>query len=217
MRTKLSVVLGALILGVTACGHEAQTHERSMTIETVAAAPTSTIIGSTITTQPPGPTDAEIIAYASQLWEAETITYVTEVYRGQVLSFLYAWQAANAEGAARAAAQTPTRAPQVPSSAPRSAPTPSRAPTGGGSAPNSFLACVRNRESRGNYGAVNSSSGAGGAYQMMSGTSRTVAGWMGRPDLAGRPANTWTPADQDRGAAVLYQHAGAAPWAGPGC
>lgn len=88
----------------------------------------------------------------------------------------------------------------------------------GGSAPNGFLACVKQRESGGNYGISNyGGSGAGGAYQLMPETARNTANHAGRPDLAGRPVTSWSPADQDAMAAHLYQWQGAAPWAGPGC
>lgn len=79
------------------------------------------------------------------------------------------------------------------------------------SAPNDFLACVKQRESRGDYGAYNPS-GAGGAYQMMPDTANTVAKWMNRPDLVGIGAQNWAPVDQDAGALVLYQHMGESPW-----
>jgi hypothetical protein len=78
-------------------------------------------------------------------------------------------------------------------------------------APNAFLECVKQRESGGDYGAYNPS-GAAGAYQMLLSTSNTVARWMGRPDLIGVGANNWSPADQDAGALVLYEHMGTSPW-----
>ncbi|MCU0267617.1 MAG: transglycosylase family protein [Acidimicrobiales bacterium] len=87
----------------------------------------------------------------------------------------------------------------------------------GGSAPNGYLSCVVNRESRGNYGAVNSSSGAGGAYQFMPSTWNNTAAHAGRSDLIGVHPSQASPADQDAMAAALYQWQGASPWAGPGC
>ena len=76
-----------------------------------------------------------------------------------------------------------------------------------------FLDCVRYRESRGNYRALNPS-GAAGAYQLMPGTAREVALRAGRTDLATTPVITWTPADQDLMALVLYHWHGASPWGG---
>lgn len=76
-----------------------------------------------------------------------------------------------------------------------------------------FLACVRNRESRGFYGAVNSG-GYYGAYQFATRTWNVTASHAGRPQLIGvRPdrASAW---DQDQLAWVLYQWQGKGPWGG---
>ena len=56
-------------------------------------------------------------------------------------------------------------------------------------------------ESGGDYGAVNSSSGARGAYQLMPSTYYANGG-----------DGSWSPADQDRVAAKVYAEQGAAPW-----
>lgn len=85
--------------------------------------------------------------------------------------------------------------------------------TGGG---NGFLGCVKNRESRGQYGAVNGSSGAAGAYQFMPQTWNNTARHAGRPDLVGKNPATASAADQDAMAQHLYSWQGAAPWGG-GC
>jgi hypothetical protein len=76
-----------------------------------------------------------------------------------------------------------------------------------------FLDCIRYRESRGNYRALNPS-GAAGAYQLMPVTAREVARRAGRTDLAATSVLDWSPADQDLMALVLYQWRGAAPWGG---
>lgn len=78
-----------------------------------------------------------------------------------------------------------------------------------------FLDCVRHRESRGNYHALNPS-GAAGAYQLMPVTARQVALRAGRPDLASTSVLNWSAADQDLMALVLLRWQGAAPWEG-GC
>lgn len=82
---------------------------------------------------------------------------------------------------------------------------------------NSFLACVMQRESRGDYGAVNSSSGAGGAYQFLQSTWNNTARHAGRGDLVGVHPSNAAPGDQDAMALHLYQWQGRAPWAGGGC
>ncbi len=89
--------------------------------------------------------------------------------------------------------------------------TQSRGGGGGG-----FMACVRGRESRGQYGAVNRGSGAAGAYQFMPGTWNNTARHAGRPDLVGKSPASASPADQDAMAAHLYAWQGSAPWGG-GC
>lgn len=76
-----------------------------------------------------------------------------------------------------------------------------------------FLSCVRHRESRGFYGAVNSA-GYYGAYQFAIRTWNVTASHAGRPQLIGvRPdrASAW---DQDELAWVLYQWQGKGPWGG---
>jgi len=99
----------------------------------------------------------------------------------------------------------------------QTAPAPASAPPTTGSTPGGFLACVRQRESGGDYQVHNlGGSGASGAYQIMPGTWDSIAQGAGRRDLVGvDPANA-SPADQDSMAAALYAQQGAAPWGG-GC
>jgi hypothetical protein len=77
-----------------------------------------------------------------------------------------------------------------------------------------FLACIRNRESHGDYGAVSASGTYRGAYQFSQGAWDSTASHAGRSDLVGRQANTVAPADQDAIAFALYQWQGSAPWGG---
>ncbi len=77
-----------------------------------------------------------------------------------------------------------------------------------------FLACVRTRESGGNYGAVNPAGPYLGAYQFFQATWNGAAAHAGRMDLVGVPANVATPYDQDEVAWSLYQWQGAGPWGG---
>lgn len=114
---------------------------------------------------------------------------------------------------------TPPPPPPAPEPVRTTAPAPApaastSASTGGG---NAYLDCVRNRESRGQYGAVNSSSGAGGAYQFLQSTWNNTAANAGRSDLVGVHPSQASPADQDAMANHLYQWQGASPWAGGGC
>ena len=59
-------------------------------------------------------------------------------------------------------------------------------------------------ESGGDYGALNASSGAGGAYQIMPATWEAYGG-TGLPHEASK-------AEQDRIAALIYADSGTAPW-----
>ena len=72
--------------------------------------------------------------------------------------------------------------------------------SGGYAIPSSIVSC----ESGGNYSAVNSSSGAGGAYQILPSTWQAFGG-QGLPENA-------SPAEQDRIAAEIYANQGASAW-----
>jgi hypothetical protein len=82
---------------------------------------------------------------------------------------------------------------------------PAQSQGGGGCAISAYIC---ERESRGNYGAVNPSSGAGGKYQFMPGTWNATAQAMGRPDLVGVPPQSANPADQDAMARYLWNTPG---------
>ena len=71
------------------------------------------------------------------------------------------------------------------------------------------LACIRSHESDGDYGAVNSSSGAGGAYQFMPSTWAALGG-SGLPEDA-------SASEQDAIAMRAYDSEGWSPWDGDGC
>lgn len=94
--------------------------------------------------------------------------------------------------------------------------TAARTSGGGGGGNSGFLGCVKNRESRGQYGAVNGGSGAAGAYQFMPQTWNNTARHAGRPDLVGKNPASASAADQDAMAQHLYSWQGSAPWGG-GC
>ena len=80
-----------------------------------------------------------------------------------------------------------------------------------------FLECVKHRESRGDYTAINSSSGAAGAYQFMPVTWVNTAKYAGRNDLIDIHPSAASPSDQDYMAITLYQWQGKNPWKGNGC
>ncbi len=115
-----------------------------------------------------------------------------------------------------AAAPTTTTTTAPPPAAPAPPPDYSGTP---GSSPHHddpFLRCVRQRESSGNYGVVNSAGPYLGAYQFLQATWNVTASHAGRSDLVGVPANIASPYDQDEMAWTLYQWQGAGPWGG-GC
>jgi hypothetical protein len=120
-------------------------------------------------------------------------------------------------GAPAASAPAPTTATTAPP-APAPTPPPSYAGTPGVSPHHDdpFLACVRGRESGGNYGAVNPAGPYLGAYQFLQATWNVTASHAGRSDLVGVPANVASAYDQDEMAWTLYQWQGPGPWGG-GC
>lgn len=89
--------------------------------------------------------------------------------------------------------------PVTPSPAPASTAAPA-AGSGGYSIPSGIVQC----ESGGNYGAVNPSSGAGGAYQILPSTWQAYGG-------QGLPQNA-SPAEQNRIAAQIYASQGPSAW-----
>jgi hypothetical protein len=80
---------------------------------------------------------------------------------------------------------------------------------------NGVLACIRQRESGGDYSVHNSGgSGAAGAYQIMPDTWNRIAAASGRADLVGLDPAAAPPPEQDAMAQALYAQQGAAPWGG---
>lgn len=80
--------------------------------------------------------------------------------------------------------------------------------------PSSFLSCVKNRESRGDYQALNTSSGASGAYQFLDSTWSNM-GFADRYGVA--KAMYASPAQQEEAAQETLSRVGRSPWSGPGC
>jgi hypothetical protein len=77
-----------------------------------------------------------------------------------------------------------------------------------------FMECVRWRESRNNYGAVDPSGQFMGAYQIYQGGWDAVARSIGRADLVGVPPHRAAPADQDTVAINMLRQYGTSPWGG---
>lgn len=77
-----------------------------------------------------------------------------------------------------------------------------------------FLACVRDRESHGDYSVADPTGRYLGAYQIVQGTWDTAAAAIGRTDLVGVPPNHASPAEQDLIAVTILARSGRGPWGG---
>lgn len=77
-----------------------------------------------------------------------------------------------------------------------------------------FLACIRQRESHGDYSVVDPTGTFMGAYQIYQGGWDAVARNLGRTDLVGVRPNTASPADQDAIALQMMRMYGRTPWGG---
>ena len=75
-----------------------------------------------------------------------------------------------------------------------------------------FMACVRERESHGDYTAVDPSGQYMGAYQIYQGGWDSIAGSIGRGDLVGVRPHTASPSDQDMVAFAMLAKLGRSPW-----
>jgi hypothetical protein len=64
--------------------------------------------------------------------------------------------------------------------------------------------CILDRETGGDYEAVDPTRTLFGAYQFQQRTADTAARRMHRPDLVGVPANQWPPEDQDAAFYLIY-------------
>jgi hypothetical protein len=64
--------------------------------------------------------------------------------------------------------------------------------------------CILNRETGGDYTAVDATGTWYGGYQFQLQTSDTAAMRMKRPDLVGIPANQWRSPDQDAAFYLIY-------------
>lgn len=77
-----------------------------------------------------------------------------------------------------------------------------------------FLACVKERESGGDYSAVGPGGVAFGAYQLTQDAWDETARHAGYTDLEGIRPNETLPADQDKMALALLEWKGEEPWTG---
>lgn len=123
-----------------------------------------------------------------------------------------ATSAPRAAGASRWSAPATTVAPRVAPSTTLAPPPPPPPPVSDSDA--EFLACVRARESGGNYSIVDGSGNYMGAYQYSQSTWDGIASRSGRSDLVGQRPNLASPADQDAIAYATLAISGRSPWGG---
>jgi hypothetical protein len=75
-----------------------------------------------------------------------------------------------------------------------------------------FMACIRERESHGDYSAVDPSGQFMGAYQIYQGGWDSIASSIGRTDLVGVRPHHASAADQDTVAFAMLAKLGRSPW-----
>lgn len=168
------------------------------------------------------PADGALLAATQQRTNPSAFTTRSQLdEQAQAAADLQALAASTTTTAPAVAADAPvTTAAPTTTAAPAPAPAPAPvavapAPSGGMSADEAaFLACVRQRESGGNYAIVSANGLYYGAYQFMRSTWDNTAANAGRGDLVGVPPNQASPADQDAMALSLYRWQGKAPWGG---
>jgi len=131
---------------------------------------------------------------------------------GELAAAVAQQQAAQAAAAAAAVAAAQARA-VAPSTSEIVVGTQSAPVASSGTDPalNSFLQCVVQHESGGDYQIVSANGEYMGAFQFSQSTWNVAARLAGRPDLVGVPPNTASKADQDTLAVALYAADGSSP------
>ncbi len=163
---------------------------------------------------------AQTLLQQSQSTESQLQQQQAQV-NGQLAAAIAQQQAQEAAAAAAAVAAAQARAAATAS---RSQVTASSAGTGGADPPpsptalpslNSFLQCVIQAESGGDYQAVSPNGEYMGAFQFSQSTWNEAAVLAGMPQLINVPPNQATPAEQDDLAIALYNADGSQPWYDP--
>ena len=164
--------------------------------------------------------DARTLLSAAQSTEAQLAATNARV-TGQLAAAVTQQQAAAAQTAAvavRAAQSQATRTPPAqPTEIVVGAQAAPAAPSGSGTDPalNSFLQCVVQHESGGDYQVVSPNGQYMGAFQFSQPTWNDAAQLANRPTLVGVPPNQASKADQDTLAVALYSADGEQPWYDP--
>ena len=162
-------------------------------------------------------TDAHDLLQQSQNTQAQLAAQSSQV-NGELAAAVAQQQAAAAAAAAAAVAAARARV-NVTAAAPKEVVVgdPSTVSTGTTVAPalNSFLQCVLQAESGGDYQAVSPNGEYMGAFQFSQSTWNEAASLAGQPALIGVPPDQATPAQQDDLAIALYNADGSRPWYDP--
>lgn len=199
-RQLFGILLGAVLIPalVALAVPDASTETEIATVPIAAElAPADTAPSSTTTTEAPTTSEAPTSTTAAPTTtttakkSTTTTTPPTTVAKTKAVTYV-------------APTTTTTAAPYV-------APPPPP-PTDGGAW--AFLACVRQRESGGNYSVVSSNGQWHGAYQFAVSSWNATAQHAGRSDLVGVLPSQASPADQDAMALHLYNWQGKGPWGG---
>ena len=161
------------------------------------------------------------LANAARQTEVQLASKQSEI-TGELAVAVAQQQAAQAAAAAaavraaqaNAAAAVPASRPSVPLPVTPTAAQGSAASTSSGSDPSlpSFLQCVLQAESSGNYDAVSPGGSYMGGFQFSQATWNEAAELAGMPQLINVPPNEVTPAEQDDLAIALYQADGEQSW-----
>ena len=151
-------------------------------------------------------TQQELQQQSSQV-QGALVAAVAQKQAQEAAAAAAAVAAAQAKAAAQVQAQTSQ---QVSAPAAASQPAPTTAP-----GLNSFLQCVVQHESGGDYQAVSPTGQYMGAFQFSQPTWNEAASLAGRPTLVGVPPSRASPADQDTLAVALYGADGGSAWYDP--
>jgi hypothetical protein len=196
-------------------------HPRTTTIDAATEAPVTQPIRSeglstsSVATAPPSTTGVTTYVAKATAWPTTTVAWTvppqSQYTAPSSTTAATAKPSTTATTAAPAYVPPTTQPVYIPPPPPTAPPT--TAGPGGSSSDLAFLACVRQRESGGNY-SINTGNGYYGAYQFSISTWNNTAQHAGRGDLVGLRPDLASPGDQDAMALHLLHWVGRGPWGG---
>jgi hypothetical protein len=200
-RVGFALLLSASFVVALAVGLTTTASTHPLRVEAAADAAT---VAAPSTTARPAPTSTSTTAPRRRAATSSTPPDTTSVASSSTLEHAVALASHPVVAATPATTEPPVTSP--PATEPPAPPVPPSAAA--------FLACIRERESHDNYGAVSADGVYRGAYQFSQASWNVSAAHAGRSDLVGRLPNLVAPADQDAVALALYEWQGSAPWGG---